>query len=118
MCSRLLGCLHIWTLSEELISIYNYLPSNHKLKPIPPISIHLGSALPCLPHFLFVSPVFHIRNSSSQQYQHIYSFFQSNQTSKIILELLYQALQKTNLQDLLAVLPHIHKYTKGKQTSL
>ena len=66
MCSRLLGCLHIWTLSEELISIYNYLPSNHKLKPIPPISIHLGSALPCLPHFLFVSPVFHIRSSSSQ----------------------------------------------------
>lgn len=56
---------------EESTSICNHLPSNHKLMLIPPIPIHPGRTLPGLLHFVFVSPVFHIGNASSQKYQHI-----------------------------------------------
>lgn len=78
---------HKYTCAHGYAYTFTYL-RNHEFTSIPPFLVYPHRVLSCLPTFRICMSLYHFQNPDSQ-YQHIYSFAESYNTSKIVSELLH-----------------------------
>lgn len=98
------------------LSVYRSIDlSDHKLTPL--IPVHSGKILAFSISFLILLSST-LRILVPNTISKFHSFFQPDNTPKIISELLHENLQKTNLKDLFAFLSHIHIKTEGRQSNV